>query len=316
MAGKAATLSEPKSPLIPRPRQISELYDQLLAFPNVIGCFVGHRRRRGRRTREVAVIACVSAKPEPRSIKREDRIPRHLSWSVTSRSAKKIGVDVQVAGAGELHGGVLGAGDQITAFAFPGGISRQTLGTIGIAMEHPQYGRVVTTAGHVFVGPTPGQTVYGPEQELEVSLHCALQGPLLNARARKVAITRDADYAIVSPPPGITVDNLYQDSKPLGAPYIPDITDLNQPAFVLGVDGIRMTFLRGIHGQINIGGLNLIDVLITDFCTAGGDSGGCLVTQDSRPMGLVEGATRLNNRLVSVFTSIVWPLVREQATTF
>lgn len=316
MPTKKSSPTKRVTPPIPRRGDLNRLYDELLGLPNVVGCFVGHRRRKGRRTREVTIVACVSAKPQASYLKRADRIPQKLSWPITSKVLKKIGVDVQVASAGELHGVGLGVGDQISAVASPGSVPRQTLGTIGIALQHPRYGRVVTTAGHVLVGATPGETIFAPGHELEVSVRCTSQGPVLTAHAHKVAITADADYAILSPPPGIPVDNLYHDSQPLGDPYVPDTTDLNKSAYFLAPDRPRLTCLRGIQGRLTIGGLDLTDVLITDFCTNGGDSGGCLVTPGSRPMGLVEGGARLNNNLVSVFTSVAWPLIREQANTF
>lgn len=303
-------------PLLPQRGQLNDLYDELLSLPNVTGCFIGHRRREGRRTKQLAIVACVSEKVKLKALSRKQRVPRRVAWSFSSKRNKQVEVDVQVVGDSQLHAAVLGAGDEISAFGSPGSSPRPTLATVGIAMQHPIYGRVVTTAGHVFVGATPGETVYPPGQELEVSVRCAIGGPLLTGHAHKVAITQEADYAIVSPPPGIMAQNLYHDLQPLGPLYVPEAADLERPAYVFGIHDVRLTFLRGYHGTLTIGGLQLVDLLLTDHCTAGGDSGGCLVNQASRPMGLVEGAARVNRSLMSVFTSVVWPLIREQATTF
>jgi hypothetical protein len=313
---KTIRAKAPTPPLLPQRGQLDELYDQLLALPNVTGCFIGHRRRNGRRTSQLAIVACVSDKVKLKSLSRQQRVPRRVAWSFSSKRKKQIPVDVQVVSGGELHTAVLGAGDEISGFGFPGSPPRPTLGTVGIAMQHPLYGRVVTTAAHVFVGATPGETVYPPGQEIEVSMRCGVDGPLLTGHAHKVAITQEADYAIISPPPGIPAENLYHDSQPLGPPYVPQTEDLDRPAYMLGIHEVRQTYLRGYHGRLNVGGLQLIDVLLTDPCTTGGDSGGCLVNQASRPMGLVEGATMVSGRLMSVFTSVVWPMIREQATTF
>jgi len=258
----------------------------------------------------------VSDKVKLKSLSARQRVPRRIDWSFSSRKTKQIPVDVQVIGGSELHTTVLGAGDEISGFVSPGNPPRPAMGTVGIAMQHPLYGRVVTTAGHVFVGATPGEIIYPPGQEIEVSLRCAVDGPVFTGHAHKVVITPECDYAVVSPPAGIKAENLYHDSQPLGPVYVPEPADLERPAYLLGIHDVRLTFLRGYHGRLAVGGLDLVDVLLTDVCTAGGDSGGCLVNQATRPMGLVEGVTRVDNRLMSVFTSIVWPLIRERATTF
>jgi hypothetical protein len=304
------------APLVPQAGQLSEMYEQVLSLPNVVGCFVGRRRRKGRRTREIALVACVSTKLSTRKLKRSQRVPRRLGWAVTSKRTARLRTDVQVMGRSELHSTVLGAGDEIDGYFPPSGQAIESHGTIGIAMQHPIYGRVVTTAAHVFVGPNYGETTLPPGQEWRVLLRCSTGSPVRNGKVHKMVITHDCDYAIVSPPPGVPVENLYHDSQPLGPPYVPDASDLDKPAYVLSVEKSHLTFLRGYHGRITIEGLELRDVLITDRRTGGGDSGACLVTSGSRPMGLVEGGTEIDGESVSVFTSIVWPLLHEKATTF
>jgi hypothetical protein len=312
----ASAKSGPNLPRIPRPGRLAELYAELCALPNVRGCFVGHKRRKGRSTREVSIICCVVDKPRPRELRKAQRIPSAMEWRISSQRTGTIRTDVQVLGETALHAAVLGAGDEVDGFTPFGGVPQPGRGTIGVAMRHPEYGPVVTTAGHVLGAESFGVTTFPPGREPRVALRNAGQSSVVYGVARKVAITPESDYALISAPAGQRIENLFQDDQPLAVPYAPQPSDIARPAFVLTSQGIVPTRLRGIHGSLPVGQLMLRDLLLTDFRTQGGDSGGCLVNSDSRVMGLVEGVTSADGHLYSAFTSVAWPFVFEQGVFF
>ena len=303
-------------PVIPRPGQLAELYAELSRLPNVQGCYVGFKRRQDRTSRQVSVVVCVSEKRAKRALGPAHRIPSRLKWQATSRRTRSIPTDVRVIRDTRFHAAVLGAGDGVDGFSLPGGTNRPAEGTIGAAMVHPVFGKVVTTAGHVLGFIAPVQKTFAPGQEPRVRLRNAGNGPAVIGLARKVSLGSESDYAIVSPPEGLVVENLYQDQQPLALPHAPGPGGLGKPVFVLARQTVLAARLDGIHGTLQIGNLVLHDLLLTKACTVGGDSGACLVDAESRLLGFVEGVTALDGKLVSVYTSAAWPFIRENGVFF
>ncbi|HEU5217442.1 MAG TPA: hypothetical protein VFU23_02215 [Gemmatimonadales bacterium] len=304
------------APVIPGPERLGELYAELMGLPNVEGCYVGFKRRDGRMVREVSIIACVSAKPTTRAIPRDGRVPKRLGWRRTSRRSGSIRTDVQVLGQTAFSAAVLGAGDGIDQVTVPGAGPHSTAGTVGAAMRHPLFGKVVTTAGHVLGLTSPTTVSFPSGAEPRVLLRNGGNGVAIEGIARKASITDDADYALISPPAGMAAENLYQDQEHIALPLVPGPEDLNTPVFILARPKIFATRLLGIHGAMVVDGLALRDLLLTPLRSNGGDSGACLINSDSRLLGFVEGGTRLDGRLVTVYTSAAWPFVREQGVFF
>lgn len=286
------------------------IYDQLLALPHVTGVGIAFKRRNERATRTMSVVACVDEKIPRAKLRAKNRVPASVSWALPNTKAADIATDVQVLGATRLQGAIVGPGDQLIARS-DGGLAP---GTIGVAMRHPTFGRVVTTAAHVVVGAVRGEVTYAPGHEPRVEIQTGSQGGRRSGVVHRTVMTADADYALVGTSPEDPIANLYDDRSPVGAPYAPQDSDLGKSAFVLtAARGIVGTRLRGMHFTIDIQGLRIVDALLTDLCTVGGDSGAPLVNPDSRLMGFVEGATSLDGKLFTAHTAVSWPFIREQA---
>jgi hypothetical protein len=310
---KVAQQTVPKVPRTPSARHRAEIYGSLLQLPNVRGCFIGHRRKDGRLTRELTVVCGVDEKVPRRSLRAAQRVPTSVQWPQTSRRVGSLPTDVQPMGESIRHGAVLGAGDQAVSLTAANGVTIPTQITVGAAMRHPVHGDVVTTAAHGVGAAGYGVVSFPPGMEPRIGLRNGGQGQPRDGIVHRVCVMPDADYAIIGAPPGVDVANLYQDTQPLGQLYTPQPSDLTKVAFVLAVRGIVATRIRGIHGAFPVGHLGFEDLILTDVCTLGGDSGGCLVDGVSNLMGFVEGQTTFEGKLYSVFTSAGWPFVHESA---
>ncbi|HZI51984.1 MAG TPA: hypothetical protein VFE29_09185, partial [Terriglobia bacterium] len=73
------------------------------------------------------------------------------------------------------------------------------------------------------------------------------------------------------------------------------------------------TVLRGVHGTLSMGNVQMRGLLFTDNATAAGDSGCCLVDAGFRVWGLLVGAARINGVIHSVFSSAGFVLALENA---
>jgi hypothetical protein len=292
------------------------LYGELLQLPHVEGVYIGRKRIGGRGSRRLCVVACVNEKVAPRGLRKHQRVPAKIDWAATSRRTQEIQTDVQVIGESELMAAVLGAGDSMRRFQIPGGSPQPSNATVGIAMDHPVFGRVVTVAAHALGRNTAGVSTFPPAERPMVILQNGGGGPEIPGAVRKVVINESADYALISPPAGFSAENLFLDAEVIGSPMVATEAEVSSPAFVLSGRGIQVTRIRGVHAVLTVGPFVLRDLIVTDSCTVPGDSGACLVNAASRPMGLVEGVTTLEGKLVSVFTSISHPFTQEQATFF
>jgi hypothetical protein len=304
-------------PGAPRPSRLRELYEELYGLPNVRGCYVGWKRIGGRATRRLSVVVCVAEKPPARALTRGARVPKQVRWRVATRRTAELPTDVQVVGPGAFQGRpVVGAGDTVSAFGPPQGPPVAAAGTLGVAMRHPRFGAVVTTAAHVLGVRAFGTTTFPDGHEPVVRLHNGGAGAPVPGRVRRVVMGPSADYALISPPAGLPAENLYVDRDPLGAPFAPDRQDLGTLAFVLTARGPVRTRLRGLHADLTFDGLPFRDLLLTDFATVGGDSGSCLVDANSRVIGLLEGAIEVGGRIHSAFTPATGPFTLESGEFF
>ncbi|MCP3137300.1 hypothetical protein [Pyxidicoccus xibeiensis] len=294
---------------VPPPSVLSGLVKSLLSARNVIGVFVGRKVRRGEEG-GLALCCLVSQKLPRRQLPESLLIPPRLEWFPTSRRRREVRTDVLDAGSFQRQGGelTLGPGDLVRT---PG------RGTVGMVMDHPGFGRVVVSAGHVFTDPSwTGTHVHAPGTEPTVSMRNiggasrGFQGALL-----KVVVTEDADYALVRPRGVQYCQNTFQDALPLGLPYLPTADDLGKDLYVLSHAGMRATRFVGAQGQVVVGSQGIIrNVLLTQGVTEPGDSGACLIGMDRRIWGLLVGRNKGQHNDLSVFMQVGVPLYLEGGT--
>jgi hypothetical protein len=292
--------------------KLRSIYAELRSLPNLQGCFIGWKRRKGRTSRRLAIVCCVQEKIPAKRLDPEHHVPSMIEWQVTSKRFRSLPTDVQTVGSHLLqaNAGIVGPGDLVSG---TGGALGPEHGTLGMIMDHPSYGRVLTTAGHVFSGGSPGTVTFpeGGEPVISIGPSGQLGGNTIPGIVRRVVVAENADYAIISPRDEADLENLYQDEQQLGPPHTPTDQVLGSSSFALTARGPLRTTVRGIHGSLQIGSLSLRDLIITDECTLAGDSGCCLIDHDSRVLGLLEGVTQFDGRSYSVFSSAVWPFILE-----
>jgi hypothetical protein len=282
------------------------LMDSLLSLRHVSGIFVGRKICDGEEG-GLALCCLVDQKLPKRQLPESHLIPPRLEWSPTTRRRRTIRTDVLETGAFRRQQLVLGPGDQVTT---PG------QGTVGMVMDHPRFGRVAVSAGHVFVGGSwTGTHVYAPGTEPRVSMRNvggASQG--FEGELLKVVVTEEADYALVRPLGTQSCQNTFRDDIPVGLPYLPSADDLDKDLYVLSHAGMRATRFKGAQGQIVVGSQGLIrNVLVTQGVTQPGDSGACLIGMDRRVWGLLVGRNEGPGSDLSVFMQVGVPLYLEGA---
>jgi hypothetical protein len=282
---------------------MARLTEVLRKLPHVQGWYIGHKRKEGRHLEELSLCVLVSEKRHVRSLREGDRIPRHFEFHPTSKSRRRIRSDVSVLG-GEFV--------RASMFAGPGdGIVGPAPGTIGMALKHPEYGPVVTTAGHVFTSGT-GVETFEPGKCPVVLKNAGGETGELRGDLLKVAVTDRADYALIRPYDTAACQNVFQDQLVLGQPYSPSPEDVASPPelYVLTARGPITTQLQGVDAELSVGPQGVIrNVILTTLCTQGGDSGACLVDSAKRVWGTLVGF----NAQYSVFQSANVPLYFESA---
>jgi hypothetical protein len=289
--------------VVPSRATLAQLSEELRKLPQVQGWYVGYKKKKGRSLPELSLCVLVPEKRPVRSLSAAERIPKHFTFCPTSKTRRRIRSDVISLGGSFVRATVFaGAGD---------GVVGPPPGTIGMALSHPQYGPVVTTAGHVFTSGT-GVETFEPGQRPVVLRNaggeaCELHGDLL-----KVVVTDRADYALIRPHDAAACQNVFQDQVVLGRPYSPSPEDIaSAPVlYVLTAAGAVATRLQGVDAEITVGPQGIIrNVILTTRCTQGGDSGACLVDSAKRVWGTLVGF----NTEYSVFLRANVPLYFENA---
>lgn len=303
-------------PPIPGTSRLEAVYNDLLRRPNVVGCYIGRKRTRNRETKAVSIVCVVSEKIKKKELDPlTELLPSEIEWPTSRENSRSIVTDVQVLSAPfqpAAAASVTGPGDDISHI---GTGSPREHATAGLAMQHPLYGPVVTTAGHLFLnGPT--NIVWEPDMRPRVVLANALNGGTrFRGIALKAVVSSLADYALVMPENQAPAANRFRDIHPIAGPYLPSPQDLGTPLLVLTGGGIQRTRFVGVAASLPAGVAGMMRrLLVTTFSTAAGDSGSCLVDSQSRLWGLLVGASEINGRAHSVFTSGAIPLSMEQAT--
>jgi hypothetical protein len=304
------TAHAPKRPLIPTSAHTHAILSELAARPHVQGCFIGLRRKNGRDTRTLALVCTVREKLPRTRVSRDDLIPRSIAWPANSRETATLRTDVQEGGESGFQAVSAGPGDLLEGVA-----SMAVTATVGVALRHPRFGPVVTTAGHA-VQDGPGTLEFSEGQRPTVRLRnvaadgsrTALTGVLL--RSSRIL---QADYALIGVEAATPVLNLYHDVNSLGGLHVAQPEDVGKPFFALTAGGVLPTTVRGVSGVFDIGGFPMRDLILTDAVTQGGDSGCALIDASFRVAGLLVGFTTVEGERRSVFMSAFWALALESS---
>lgn len=303
-----------KPPPTPGSVRLHAIYSDLMTRPNVVGCFVGRKRRKGREQRSLAIVCIVSQKlPKKHLQPQVERLPETVDWQTGIKQRQTIATDVlELTSRFASASSVSGPGDDIM---LPGVTPLPIHATVGFALQHPIFGHVVTTAGHLLLR-APGEIVYTPETRPAVVLANAVgDGQTFQAIAVKAVITDSADYALIVPESAAPPANLYRDTHPIGQPYLPSASDIGTTLLVLTGSGAKPAKFIGVAGVLPAGVAGTMrHLLVTTFATAAGDSGASLVDAQSRLWGTLVGAGEVDGKPCSLFISSLVPLAREQAT--
>ena len=287
---------------------MDQLFDYVSKFPNVTGCFVGRRSEDGRLTREPGLICCVRQKVKRRELdKNRELLPRFLKVPIGGTVLNLRTDVIEMPPLSVKVAPVAGPGDGIET-----SVERAT---IGVALDHPRYGPVVTTAGHLIY--TSGQTgiqEFDAAKAPRVTLANSNGGAAFAGRVLKVAVNDRADYAIAQLD-GAPHENFYSDKLRLVGIHTPSDSDLEgRRLFVLAKNGAKQTRFLGYRAVMHVGNAGVMhNLIITELATIGGDSGACLIDDSWNVWGLLCGGSVSGGAAYSVFTSVFVPLVMESA---
>jgi hypothetical protein len=251
---------------------LRELHDHACGEWGAFATYLGHKKTRGRWTKQVSLVCLVEHKVPLQDIPKQQRIPKYVRWKERRRTYA-LPTDVVTASPTlQLQQGiVLGPGD---AASFGGADA-----TIGAAIDHPDFGRCLTTAGHLFGGPA----AEGRLAQARAS------GVRFNALVKRCVLQLAADYALLQPTQPSDCDNLFRDRVRIGPVFVPTVADQNKRLFVLDQAGAVPTICRGVHARMNTAIGVFDDVILTTPVTQPGMSGAALVDTDSRLWGFLLG---------------------------
>jgi hypothetical protein len=260
---------------IPNFAELEAIYERLKKKPNTVGFFIGKKQKAGRMTNRLSIVCVVKEKVREKDLRPSERIPKKISWRKQTKIPAMIHTDVLMSKGFKLQQdqAVYGPGDWIIR-------TNQGKASVGMALSHPRFGRVLTTAAHLFPAGFVGEKV-----DIE-SGNQKIEG--------KVELIDSAyDYALVRPmSSAANLANLFRDVYSLGGVYSVQQSDVaqNRNMEVLAASGKRKVICRGIHGSFDHDSGIIRDVILTSSGTNDGDSGACLVNEDYSICGLVIGA--------------------------
>ena len=288
-----------KARKIPNHAELMSIYDDLMQKPNVHCCYIGRKRTSGKYTSELSIICGVNHKIQKEDLKSKDRIPSSIQWLKESSQPRRLLTDVTETSDKLFYQqtSVVGPGDRVVR------LKTNKSASIGIALIHPKYGRVVTTAGHLF--PKSG---YKNEPVMIYSGDSQFPGTV-----KKRVMASDADYALIQVSESDSIDNLYQDQELVGPFHMPTEQDINKRVYVLTPGGKFMVTCEGIHGYFSGSGGLMHDLILTTWRTVSGDSGSCLVNRKYAVWGLLVGYTTIQGNTYSAFAPAYVPPTRENA---
>lgn len=298
--------------LWPDNQALNGILDRVMAKPNVIGAFIGHKQTCGTTTEIPSIVCWVSAKKPLARLPRRGRVPRVIHWTTPHGRRRRIMTDVQVGQPGnEALAPVLGPGDRLLRSNHPAVHAPVSLGA---AFQHPEYGPVVSTAGHVILQGVGSATfVAGNEPRVHVRNVGGGSRRTFQAALVKAVRTAHADYALLRPI-STTPSNLYRDSFPLRTAGEANEADVGRTFLALTQHGAQRAELKAVEGRVPVAGLLRKRVLITDYVTQGGDSGCALIDLSGRIIGFLIGGALRDGVACSVFMPAL-PLIANERST-
>ena len=293
---------------MPNNVSLQAIVDRLSTVANVVGCFVGHKRTGRRKTKQLSIVCCVDKKVAVAQLPRADRLPRTIRWTEGRRFVRKIPIDVQEWGASGRQAFFAGPADRLTN---PADGERAT---VGIAVDVPLHGAVLTTAAHAVI-TGPGDVTFG-DNPPALTLTNVGASETMNATVRRATWTDAADFALLKLDDGAPT-NLFEDRLLVSSPFFPLPTDIGRTVFCLTTRGMAPMRYEGGAASIPVGGFPVTSALLTTALpgtegTKSGDSGCCLVDDQFRLWGLLVGFATIDGRVHSVFQSPA-PLLRTGA---
>ena len=289
MGKRRAWKSHRELPPAPSRHLHRELAKAIRGLPNVLGTYLGHKIRAGRHLRRPALVVLVSAKVPTKQLKAAHRIPPEVSVQVTPTFELRLPTDVVLH---EKFTRAAGAAPGDPTEPSPGG-------TVGVAISHPEFGDVVTTAGHVYSTLFPIYQEWPLDAAPKVALRDRDTGGLIQGQLRKLVVNTTMDYALVSPATAAS-NNVY-DGQLIGGIHVPDHNDITQSCSALEKDGSHATVFRGVDYPVQFDdGSSLQHAIVTDICTSGGDSGCVLIDDNRRVVGLLVGHTPAYSAFMSI----------------
>lgn len=264
----------------PPPSWMENELPRLLAAWGAFGGYVGMKCKAGRWTPDLSLVVLTSLKHEPgRGAGEARRVPKTVTWTDSNR-VHRLSTDVLEVPPEILlqRGNVYGPGD--------GAEFMGEMASIGAAVVHPRAGVCVTTAGHLFGGANSSR----------IAASLTSDGARVPARLVDLREQGTIDYALLSPGPGVSCDNLFRNTMRVGPVFNPTAADAGKKVFVLDRHGQATTTLcRGVGGVFITSAGRYFDTIQTDPVTESGQSGGALVDQAQRLWGFLLGS--LGNRL-------------------
>jgi hypothetical protein len=293
-------------PVFPSGRALRSIYNHLLSFPNVVGCYIGRKKVGGVETHQPAVVCCVSAKPPPDQLHPGVLLPPGVSWMIGSRSFRSAFTDVQVVTASGFHA-LAGAGDWLNAVQSPSsGSFRMTGATTGPLLEHPRYGLLLSTAGHAMGLPFGTDRTFGLMDGFRVLLQNgpgADQGRAFEALTLRVSFTRRRDCALLVPV-NVASQKSYRDEFMLGSTFAPDHFAIGTTLYALTVRGYLPLRYHGAESTVTIEGVAYEKLHLAEMGPNRlfeGDSGCTLIDNLGRVWGMHLGFIVKEGVFYSVF---------------
>ena len=258
----------------PNYAELETIYEYLKTKPNTVGFYVGKKRKNNLATAKTCIVCAVKEKVRDKDLRPTERIPKKISWLKQMKKPATLFTDVLTTKGFKLQTDVVyGPGDRIIGNA-------RNKASVGMVLEHPRFGHVLTTAAHLFSAGLIGD---------KVSIESGTQTIIGNVVSKNSIY----DYALISPSPdSVKSANLFRAIYALGGVYIVQQSDLDRKREmrVLAASGIRDVNCEGFHGVFYHKFGILRDTILTSKGTIPGDSGACLVTTDYAICGLVIGA--------------------------
>ncbi|HEX8170992.1 MAG TPA: hypothetical protein VF824_10675 [Thermoanaerobaculia bacterium] len=198
----------------------------------------------------------------------------------------------------EAEAGTVGIGDRIRR-------ANGESATVGIVMDHHQFGPVLTTAGHLFLdGFTDGERVF-----------LTTGGVTYPGRVVSRRLATSLDYALIQLDEPLQHRNWYLPQYRLRQLFAPSQVDRGTALFILTADRLpRNVTCKAVGARGMIDGRPMEDLILTEWRTRPGDSGACLVDAQQRAWGLLVGRIDTATFSLSAFAPAHLAVFEETST--